>query len=164
MTHGTDCATDRRRCRSQQLLADIDEVQTAVLASRVAGVRFQLDEFAGRLMRIHESIIDLDERSWSGYRANLRAGLRSIAADLTTESTDGNPLDSVYLPLTRLELAALELRVSRLTEPSAASTDLIAFARRMIDSYDATSEDYRYGDIERIMEVIRDSLSHDNVT
>ncbi|MEU7812980.1 hypothetical protein [Pseudonocardia sp. NPDC049154] len=132
---------------------------------RGAGIRIALDTLRVRLHVIHERCASIDAKRWSEYRAALDAGLDELDSELTrvTEHPDPEDLDELLYPhLTRLELDAWRVRATHIagtSEPDSVSLDLIAYAHRQLDSQHSGTGLPR-GDLERIMDAIRDSIPH----
>ncbi|WP_433505893.1 hypothetical protein ACQP04_04990 [Pseudonocardia halophobica] len=128
-----------------------------------ARVRIALDTLRTRLHGIHEGCDSIDAKRWSEYRAALDAGVDELDSELArvTEHHDPEDLDDLLYPhLTRLELDGWRVRATHgagTDEPGSVSLDLIAYAHRQLDSQHS-DVGLPKGDLERIMDAIRDSV------
>lgn len=116
---------------------------------------------ADRVVGIIRRCPPLDDPAWSRYRACLQTATCDVHAELdhcSSWSPDSGAADAVYIPLTRLELDSWQLLLG--PPGASAAADLAAFARRLLDTHDVVADGHRYGDIERIMDAIRDSAPH----
>ncbi|GAA4711836.1 hypothetical protein GCM10023215_62890 [Pseudonocardia yuanmonensis] len=74
--------------------------------------------------------------------------------------------DLLYPHLTRLELDGWRVRATHgagADEPGSVSLDLIAYAHRQLDSQ-SSDAGLPKGDLERIMDAIRDSVPHADIS
>ena len=120
-----------------------------------------LADAANRVVGIVRRCPPLDDAAWSRFLACVHAATRDVHAELdhcSSWSPASGAADAVYIPLTRLELDGWQLLLG--PPGSSAAADLAAFARRLLDTHDVVADGHRYGDIERIMDAIRDSGSH----
>lgn len=147
--------------RLGEIAAAIREVGGAAPPAQRNEIGQLLATTADRLVGIVRRCRPLDDPTWARYRACLLVATRDVQAELDhccSWSPASGAADALYIPLTRLELDSWQLLLG--PPGTSAPADLAAFARRLLDTHDVVADGHRYGDIERIMDAIRDSGSH----